>query len=82
MAEHPAAGLLRTEGGWYAVTQVLATDTEERLALELLEQEHVLVHPGYFFDFPREAFLVTSLLPEPERFEPAVRRVLARTTGR
>ena len=77
-AEHPAAGLLRTEGGWYAVIQVPAIETEERLALQLLEQDHVLVHPGYFFDFPREAFLVTSLLPEPERFEAAMKRVLVR----
>lgn len=82
VAEHPAAGLLRAEGGWYAVVQVPATKPEETLALELLEQDHVLVHPGYFFDFPREAFLVTSLLPAPARFEPAVKRVLARATGR
>ncbi len=78
VAEHPAAGLLRTEGGWYAVAQVPSTETEETLALRLLEQDHVLVHPGYFFDFPRETFLVTSLLPQPERFEAAMRRVLAR----
>ena len=81
-AEHPAAGLLRPEGGWYAVLQVPATETEETLVLRLLEQDHVLVHPGYFFDFPREAFLVTSLLPEPDRFEPAAKRVLARAAGR
>ena len=78
VADYPAAGLLRTEGGWYAVIQVPATETEEALALRLLEQDHVLVHPGYFFDFPREAFLVTSLLLEPERFETAIKRVLAR----
>ena len=81
VAEHPAAGLLRTEGGWYAVVQVPATKSEEALALELLEQDHVLVHPGYFFDFSREAFLVTSLLPEPERFAAAIERVLARAAG-
>ena len=78
VAEHRAASLLCTEGGWYAVIQVPATETEETLALRLLEKDHVLVHPGYFFDFPREAFLVTSLLPEPERFEAAMKRVLAR----
>ena len=81
VAEHPAAGLLRTEGGWYAVVRVPATKSEEALALELLEQDHVLVHPGYFFDFSREAFLVTSLLPEPERFAAAIERVLARAAG-
>jgi len=82
VADYPAAGLLHTEGGWYAVIQVPATEAEETLVLRLLEQDHVLVHPGYFFDFPREAFLVISLLPASERFRPAVRRVLARGTGR
>ena len=82
VAQHPAAGLLHTEGGWYAVIQVPATEPEEALALRLLEQDRVLVHPGYFFGFPREAFLVTSLLPELDRFEAAVTRVLARATGR
>ena len=81
VADYPAAGLLRTEGGWYGVIQVPATETEETLALRLLEQDHVLVHPGYFFDFPREAFLVTSLLPEQERFEAAMTRVLARAAA-
>ena len=37
--------------------------------LELLTQDHVLVHPGFFFDFEREAFLVVSLLVQPERFD-------------
>lgn len=78
VGEYPATGLMHTEGGWYAVVQVPATKSEETLALELLEQDRVLVHPGYFFDFPREAFLVTSLLPQPERFESAMKRVLAR----
>ncbi|MDE2905556.1 MAG: pyridoxal phosphate-dependent aminotransferase, partial [Acidobacteriota bacterium] len=76
VAEHPAGGLLRTEGGWYAVIRVPAIESEETLALRLLEQDHVLVHPGYFFDFPRETFLVTSLLPEPKRFEAAMTRLL------
>ena len=81
VAAHPAVGLLPVEGGWYAVVQVPATRSEEALVLELLEHEHVFVHPGYFFDFPREAFLVMSLLPEPAVFEEAARRVLAYAAG-
>ena len=72
------ATLLTTEGGWSAVVQVPATRPEEALVLDLLECDHVLVHPGYFFDFPREAFLVVSLLPRPETFDRAAARVLAR----
>jgi hypothetical protein len=36
----------------------------------------VLVHPGFFFDFPREAFVVASLLPEQRVFTGAIRQVL------
>jgi hypothetical protein len=43
-------------------------EAEEGLVLRLLAQEDLLVHPGYFFDFPREAFLVLSLLPEEATF--------------
>ncbi len=37
--------------------------------------------PGFFFDFPHEAFLVVSLLPEPDAFAEGVRRVLERADG-
>ena len=76
-ADYPAATVLPVEGGWSAVVQVPRLRSEERLVVELLERERVLVHPGYFFDFPREAFLVLSLLVDPASFEPAVRRVLS-----
>jgi alanine-synthesizing transaminase len=55
--------------------------SEDALALELLDQDDVLVHPGYFFDFPREAYVVLSLLPAPPVFEPAVTRVLRRAAA-
>jgi len=77
-AAHPACRVLPVGGGWTAVIQVPATRTEEELVLALLEEDRVLVHPGYFFDFPREAFLVVSLLPPPAAFAEGVERVLTR----
>jgi alanine-synthesizing transaminase len=74
----PSVDLLPAEGGWYAVLRVPAMQSEESLVLQLLEQDQVLVHPGYFFDFPREAFLVLSLLPPPDIFDRAVARILTR----
>jgi alanine-synthesizing transaminase len=78
---YPSIHLLPSEGGWYAVLQVPAMQSEESLVLQLLEQDHVLAHPGYFFDFPREAFLIVSLLPAPEAFDRAMGRLLARAEG-
>ena len=71
-----AATLLPVEGGWSAVLRIPATLGEEERVLSLLEREDVLVHPGYFFDFPHEAFLVLSLLPRTADFEEAVSRVV------
>jgi alanine-synthesizing transaminase len=80
-SQHPACQVLHAEAGWYAVVQVPALRSEEGLVIELIEKDGVLVHPGYFYDFPREAFLVVSLLPEPEPFASAMSRVLARASG-
>ena len=71
------ASLLGAEGGWSAILQVPAAESEEQRVTRLLEEQGVLVHPGYFFDFPREAFLVLSLLPPRDVFEEAIDRILA-----
>ena len=38
------------------------TRSDEDLAIELLEQKSVLVHPGHFYDFPADGYLVLSLI--------------------
>ena len=68
---NPACAVLPAEAGWYAVVQVPAIASEDTIVLDLLEHTGVLVHPGYFYDFEREAFLVISLLPEPGQFASA-----------
>ena len=78
---HPSIRLLPPEGGWSAVIQVPAIAPEEALAIRLVEEAAVRVHPGYFFDFPREAFLVLSLLPAPDVFAEALSRALPLITG-
>ena len=68
--------MLDLEGGWYAVLQVPATRSEEQMVVSLLDRDGVLVHPGFFFDFAREAYLVLSLLPPQEVFCAGVARLL------
>jgi alanine-synthesizing transaminase len=70
--------LLKVEGGWSATVEVPRLTSEEELALRLLEDDNVLAHPGYFFDFPREAFLVLSLLAPAADFREAVARLMRR----
>jgi aspartate/methionine/tyrosine aminotransferase len=75
LAEVPAVELLEPQGGWAAVIRVSLPVSDEELALEILERAGVLVHPGYFFDFLTDDFLVISLLPEPDRFAAGVARL-------
>jgi alanine-synthesizing transaminase len=76
LGARPELTLVDPEAGWSAVWQVPAVESEESLVLRLLTMSRVLVHPGYFFDFAREAFLVTSLLPVPHVFDDGIDRVL------
>jgi aspartate/methionine/tyrosine aminotransferase len=80
-AARPEVDVLHADGGWSAVLRVPSTRTEEDLILDLLEHDGVLVHPGYFFDFPQEAFVVVSLLPESRQFADGIEKVLERTSA-
>ncbi|MCC7033244.1 MAG: pyridoxal phosphate-dependent aminotransferase [Acidobacteria bacterium] len=80
-ANWPAVTRMRVEGGWSAVLQVPAVVTEQELIARLIGEDGVLVHPGYFFDFAREAFMVLSLIVEPEVFDRGVGLLLARAGG-
>lgn len=60
-------------GGWYAVVR-LGEDDEE-LTLRLLREKHVLVQPGFFFDFDEDGWVVISLLQEPAQFKQAIERM-------
>jgi aspartate/methionine/tyrosine aminotransferase len=77
----PSVRLLEPEGGWSAVLRVPATGTEESLVLRLLNDAHVNVHPGFFFDFPGEAYVVVSLLTPPDLFDEGLARALPMAAG-
>ena len=70
--------LLKVEGGWYTVIRVPNLRGDAEWALELLRTDNVHVHPGYLFDFPSQAYLVTSLLTAPEIFREGTARLLRR----
>ncbi len=67
---------LQVEGGWYAVLRVPVTRSDEELALTLLESRDVYVHPGHFFDFPTDGYLVLSLIGPEDQFAEGMRRIL------
>jgi len=64
------------EGGWNAVLRVPAVESDEDLAIRLVRHAQVSVHPGHFYDFTGEGYLVLSLITEPEVFREGVMRML------
>jgi hypothetical protein len=81
VSKYPALALREPEGGWSAVIQLPATHPEETVVLRALQEAHVIIHPGHFFDFAHEAFLVMSLLPPADVFAQALERVLPIAAG-
>jgi aspartate/methionine/tyrosine aminotransferase len=75
-ASHSCARL-EVEGGWYAVLRVPVTRSDEDLAIAVVRDCRVLVHPGHFYDFAADGFLVLSLITEPGIFREGISRVLS-----
>jgi aspartate/methionine/tyrosine aminotransferase len=77
LAEQKNCSRLEVEGGWYAVLRVPAMRSDEDLALALLNEKGVYVHPGHFYDFTADGFLVVSLITPERTFAEGIRRIFA-----
>jgi len=82
LARQKTCQRLQVEGGWYAVLRVPAIQSDEDLAIELLHKTSVLVHPGHFYDFPNDGYLVLSLITLPAHFREGVERMLSHLSSR
>ncbi len=73
----PSVRVLPVEGGWTAVLRVPSLGSDEDLALRLLQEHGLVIHPGYFFDFDLEGHLVVSLLTVPQVFDEGISRLIS-----
>jgi aspartate/methionine/tyrosine aminotransferase len=69
--------LLDADGGWHAVLEIDDDRSDEELAIDFLQKRGVVVHPGHFYDFPSEGYLVLSLITPAAVFTKGVERLLA-----
>jgi alanine-synthesizing transaminase len=81
LSSRPSCTRLQTEGGWYAVVRVPAIQNDEDLAADLVRKVGVIVHPGHFYDFSGDGYLVLSLITEPAEFREGVALLLAVVKG-
>jgi len=54
--------VLTVEGGWYAVIKSLSEGDDEQRVLYFLENHRVNMHPGYFYNFDDDGYLIISLI--------------------
>ena len=73
-----AGRFLCREGGWIAVLAMENGISDEDMVCQLLNSDHVLVHPGYFYDFDEDDCLVISLLTRPDRLITGIDRLIHR----
>ena len=76
IAEQNQCTRLAVDGGWYAIVRVPAVKSDEELAIELLEQRNVYVHPGHFYNFPADGYLVVSLITPEQDFAEGISELL------
>ncbi len=77
LARQKTCERLSVEGGWYVILRVPALQSDEDLAIDLLGKVGVLVHPGHFYDFPSDGYLVLSLITPTDVFHEGIRRILS-----
>jgi alanine-synthesizing transaminase len=73
--------LLDTEGGWCGVIRVKSGRSDEELAIEILQSAHTLVHPGHFYDFRTDGYLVVSLITPVSDFRQGISCLLKFLAG-
>ena len=81
LLKHSPVHMLHTEGGWSLILQLPQTRREEEWLAGLLEEENVVLQPGFFFDMPSEAYAVASLIVDPTVFREGIGRLQRYVTG-
>ena len=74
--------LLDVEGGWYAALRINRNVSDDDLSIELMQQAGVIVHPGHFYDFPKDGHLVVSLISREQDFENGIDKLLKHLASR
>ncbi len=68
--------IYKPQGGWYIVVKFNNMMRSEEFAVNLLKSKNVYLHPGEMFRFPKDKFLVISLLTPLQEFTEGLDRLI------
>ena len=74
-AESGMMDVLRMEAGWSLILKVPVRGRDEELALQLVQEQGVVVHPGSFYGMESGGRLVVSLIVPEEQFARGLRQL-------
>jgi alanine-synthesizing transaminase len=78
---HPSCEYLKSEGGWYALLKVPKIRTDDEWTLTFLKHDDVLIHPGHFYNFDQEGYLVISLLGKNDDLDSGLNKIFSRISS-
>ena len=81
LTENSPVNVWPAQGGWSAVLRLPLTVSDD-WALVLLDEQRVLVQPGWFYDFTDDRIVVVSLLTEEDDFAQGIERLVSRASTR
>jgi aspartate/methionine/tyrosine aminotransferase len=76
LSSAPGLSFLPSEGGFYMTLKIKNPKvSEEKVALNLLEKEGILAHPGYFYGLP-PGHLVVSFILSPKPLQKSLEKII------
>lgn len=75
LLENEGFDFYKVKAGWYACIKLKQNIQDEIFCSGLLENAHVLAHPGYFYEFTDEEVIVISLIQKEEVFREGIGKI-------
>jgi alanine-synthesizing transaminase len=76
LAEQTMVTRLDVEAGWYAILRIPAIRDDEEVAKSLIQDAGVSTHPGYFFGFAGDGWLIVSLLTQENDLKAGLKTII------
>jgi aspartate/methionine/tyrosine aminotransferase len=73
--QNTSVAVLQTQGGWCAILRLPNLFTDEQWVKKIMQEENVIVHPGYFYDCTAGIFIVVSLVVQESVFHIGIQRI-------
>lgn len=83
LQKHPRISFHKPEGGFYLFAKITdvkdkngSNITDEEFVIDLLKRAGIFAHPGYFYDYDKDIYLLISLLLPPKKLKATLQKII------